>query len=66
MLKQIKNLKLCDVGIHRPLKNHRDHFVDTVSLKMVYRTECPCGRRWMVDSRYGFLGDKVENEQVCF
>ena len=57
-MKKIKNL--CGLGIHLPLKNHRTDFVDSVSGKMVYTANCPCGKQWMVDHQSKFSFFKVE------
>jgi hypothetical protein len=54
---------LCRLGVHRPLSGHSHLFVDSVSGKTVFGARCPCGRRWMVDSLYGFLGFKVERKK---
>ncbi len=51
---------LCKIGIHRPLRNYAFGFTDRITLKSVYYAECPCGRQWMVDSRFRFGGFKVE------
>jgi len=51
---------LCSFGWHRPLKNHKHNFIDRVSGNTVFNAECSCGKKWMVDSCFGFFGDKVE------
>ena len=51
---------LCAIGIHRPLKGHTHNFIDKVSGQTVYNAECPCGKKWMVDSPFSFGGFKVE------
>jgi len=51
---------LCSWGWHRPLKNHKHSFIDRVSGATVFNAECGCGKKWMVDSCFGFFGDKVE------
>ena len=55
--------KLCKLGWHRPLVNHHHNFIDKVSGKTVYDAECPCGKKWMVDSPFGFGGFKVEKDK---
>lgn len=50
------------MGIHRPLINHSFNFTDIVSGKSVYNVECPCGKKWMVDSMSKFFGHKVEKD----
>lgn len=55
---------LCSIGLHRPLKNHRHNFIDKVSGSTVFNAECNCGKKWMVDSCFGFFGDKVENPET--
>lgn len=54
---------LCRVGIHRPLFGHAHRFVDCVSGKDVYKAECPCGKKFLVDSVFGWFGDKMEIEE---
>lgn len=51
---------LCALGWHRPLRGHRHNFIDKVSGDTVYNAECPCGKKWMVDSPFSFFGCKVE------
>ena len=51
---------LCHFGWHRPLFDHREFFVDSISGKTVFAAECKCGLRWMVDSPNGWLGFKVQ------
>jgi len=55
---------LCRLGIHRPLKDHRHNFIDVVSGKTVYNAECPCGLTWMVDSPFGWFGDRMLKNTV--
>jgi hypothetical protein len=38
-------------------------FVDVVSGKQVYDAICPCGKRWMIDSWYGFPFFKMRLER---
>ncbi len=52
---------LCRFNIHRPLFNHHHNFIDSVSGETVFNAECSCGKKWMVDSPFGFFGDKVEH-----
>lgn len=51
---------LCKIGIHRPLFNHKEFFVDKVSGNQIYDAECSCGKKFMVDSLLGYCGFKVE------
>jgi hypothetical protein len=51
---------LCKIGIHRPLFGHYCTFVDKISQKDVFKARCFCGRRWLTDSVFGWLGFKVE------
>jgi hypothetical protein len=51
---------LCKLGWHRPLKNHKYNFTDKVSGKTVFNAVCPCGKKWMTDSPFGFFGCKVD------
>lgn len=51
---------LCRIGIHRPLIGHSCQFIDQISHKEVFKAKCPCGKIWLVDSLFGFFGDKVE------
>jgi len=53
---------LCKIGIHRPLSEHHYDFKDKVSGKTVYNSVCSCGKRWMVNSRWGWFGFKTEKE----
>ena len=53
---------LCSFGWHRPLKNHEHNFIDVVSGNTVFNAECCCGKKWMVDSCFGFFGHKVERD----
>jgi hypothetical protein len=54
---------LCKIGIHRPLKRQQSMFRDIVSGKIVFLSKCPCGKEWMTDSFYGFLGLKILYER---
>ena len=40
----------CKVGLHWFMYGHEPNFVDSDSGKIVYLAECPCGRRWLVDT----------------
>jgi hypothetical protein len=51
---------LCKIGIHRPLSDHHHDFIDQVSGKTVFNAVCSCGKKWMVDSLFGWFGFKVE------
>ena len=53
---------LCKIGIHRPLKIKTCLFVDNVSGKEVFSATCPCGKKWMTDSIFGWFGFKTEKE----
>ena len=53
-------MNLCSIGIHRPLQEHHHNFIDSVSGDTVYDAVCPCGKKWMTDSRNGYLGFKAE------
>jgi hypothetical protein len=53
-------LLLCRVGIHRPLTIKDCAFIDQVSHKEVFNAICHCGKRWMVDSPFGWFGFKIE------
>lgn len=52
---------LCRLGWHRPLFGHEYTFTDALSGKFVYYAQCPCGKRWMVDSLSGMFGIKVKH-----
>ena len=50
---------LCRIGIHW-LVNHTHNFIDKVSGKTVYNTECDiCGKKYMSDSPSPLLGFRV-------
>jgi hypothetical protein len=57
-----KELILCKLGIHRPLKIGELRFVDIVSGKDVRYATCPCGKKWLTDSVFGWLGTKIEKK----
>ena len=50
----------CKLGLHWRMKVLDCMFIDVVSWRSVYEAVCPCGRKWMVDSRHGFPLFKVE------
>lgn len=56
----MKFMLLCNLGVHRPLKEHKHSFIDAVSGQTVYIAKCNCGKKWMVDSPLSLLGFKVE------
>ena len=51
---------LCKIGIHRPLFGHYCSFIDKINHKEVFKAQCCCGKRWLTDSVFGWLGFKVE------
>lgn len=51
---------LCKIGLHRPLKIRSCLFIDVVSGKEVFESYCPCGKRWLTDSTFGWLGHKIQ------
>lgn len=51
----------CKIGLHW-MRKHSFIFTDVVSGKPVYSTECPCGRKWMVDTLFSLPMFKVEHE----
>ncbi|MFA5558892.1 MAG: hypothetical protein WDA59_05455 [Methanofastidiosum sp.] len=51
---------LCKLGIHRPLKIGHLAFVDVASGKDVRYATCPCGKKWLTDSVFGWFGYKTE------
>lgn len=53
----------CRVGLHWFMKGHEPDFTDTVSGKIVYMAQCPCGRRWLVDTTGPFPLFKVESKR---
>lgn len=55
-----KELILCKLGIHRPLKIGHLAFVDVASGKDVRYATCPCGKKWLTDSVFGWFGYKTE------
>lgn len=54
-----KLMKLCKIGIHRPLKRIQSLFIDKVSGKTVFLAECPCGQHYMTDSCNPWFGFTV-------
>ncbi len=58
-----KRLFLCDIGIHRPLAIKDCAFIDQVSHKEVFHAVCPCGKKWLTDSVFGWFGFKMEKEE---
>ena len=60
LYKATKEGILCAFGWHRPLQKHSHNFIDKVSNKTVYNAKCPCGKKFMVDSPFGYFGSKVE------
>jgi len=53
---------LCIAGIHRPLKIKDCAFIDQVTHKEVFNAICPCGKKWLTDSVFGWFGDKMLKE----
>lgn len=53
---------MCKIGMHRPLSKHVFSFVDVVSGSGVYKAECSCGKKWLVDSTLGWFGSKMERK----
>ena len=51
---------LCKLGIHRPLKILNCDFIDRVSGKEVFNATCPCGKKWLTDSVFGWFGFKTK------
>lgn len=45
----------CKIGLHWPMRLVEYFFTDIVVGKPVYQALCPCGRAWMVGSRYPFF-----------
>lgn len=65
-LSMFQNLDLplffCKIGLHLPLKGHTYNFTDKISGKHVYDTQCPCGKKWMTDSKFSLVVFKVEKK----
>lgn len=57
---------LCKLGIHRPLNIKHCQFIDTVTHKEVFEAYCPCGKRFLTDSVWGWFGSKVESKEIKF
>ena len=56
---------LCKLKVHW-MRNHHHNFIDSVSGKTVFNAECPCGKRWMVDTLSPITFFKVDrDEEVC-
>lgn len=53
----------CKLGWHRPLMHHQYYFTDRVSNRPVYICLCPCGKKWMCDSKKPFGGFKIKLAQ---
>lgn len=53
---------LCKLGIHRPLKVGYGLFTDIVTGNTVREATCPCGKKWMTDSVFGWFGFKTKRE----
>lgn len=52
----------CLVGIHW-MENHHHYFIDIVDGKTVFKAECACGEKWMVDSPFPLLGFRIKVSQ---
>ncbi len=51
---------LCKIGLHWPIKKLGHSFTDRVSTRSVWEGGCPCGKRWLCDSKHAFPAFKVE------
>ena len=53
----------CKIGLHWPMRNHTIAFLDIVNSKQIYYAECPCGEKWMVDTKCPYPLFKVNQKQ---
>jgi len=51
----------CKIGLHWFMHGHEPDF--TAFGKIVYLAECPCGRRWLVETTGPFPMFKVESKR---
>jgi len=56
------SINFCWLGWHRPLWNHRHLHLDGAVPGCLYSTQCSCGRKWIVNSMWPWLGSKVPCE----
>ena len=54
----IKKL-FCKIGIHW-MENHHSYLWDYIGGTPIFSAECPCGRKWMVESAFPIVTFKVE------
>lgn len=50
----------CTVGLHWRMKIKEVLYYDIISDRRVVLAECPCGKRWMTSTVYGFPLSKTE------
>jgi hypothetical protein len=55
-------LSFCKLGWHRPLQNHEALYKDHVDGEIIYKANCGCGKVWLVDRRFSYLGLTVETK----